>query len=145
MDMLEARDSLPDDAAELKAMVVAREAEIAAQRAEIRTRDLMIEKLKHQLAGMRRYRFGAKSEALDQLEMLLEGEEIAAAAEAKVERAFEQEPKAQPKRKPLPDHLPREEQVITPMGLRDEACGRCGGKLKRLGEDVIPDLEIADS
>ncbi len=68
MDMLEARDSLPDDAAELKVMVVAREAEIAAQRAEIRTRDLMIEKLKHQLAGMRRYRFGAKSEALDQLD-----------------------------------------------------------------------------
>ena len=54
MDMLEARDSLPDDAAELKVMVVAREAEIAVQKteivardAEIRTRDLMIEKLKH--------------------------------------------------------------------------------------------------
>ncbi len=87
MDMLDARDSLPDDAAELKAMVVVREAEIAAQKteimardAEIRTRDLMIEKLKHQLAGLRRHRFGAKSEALDQLELLVEGEEIAAAA-----------------------------------------------------------------
>ncbi len=150
MDMLEARDSLPDDAAELKAMVVAREAEIATQKAEIvardaeiRTRDLMIEKLKHQLAGMRRHRFGSRSEVLDQLELLLEGEEIAqaaemATAEVKIERASHQEQKAQPKRKPLPDHLPRDEQVIAPLG---EACGRCGGKLKRLGEDVTEELE----
>jgi len=97
---------MPDAAAELKAMVVAYEA-------EIRARDLLIEKLKHQLAGLRRHRFGAKSEALDQLELLLEGEEIVAAAnEAKIERSSRQEPKGQPKCKPLPDHLPREEQVI---------------------------------
>ena len=136
IDMLDARNSLPDDAAALKAIVVAREAEIAAHKSEIRARDLLIEKLKHQLAGMRRHRFGARSEALDQLELLLEGEEIAAAAdEFKVERAVGA--KLQPKRKPLPDHLPRDEQVITP----GEICGRCGGKLKRLGEDVTEELE----
>jgi transposase len=131
MAMLDPAQTLPDDAAQLKAMVVAYEA-------EIRTRDLLIEKLKHQLAGLRRHRFGAKSESLDQLELLLEGEEIAAAAdEAKIERASRPEPKGQPKRKPLPDHLPRDEQVIAP----GESCGRCGGKLKRLGEDVTEELE----
>ncbi|MFQ5939807.1 MAG: IS66 family transposase [Alphaproteobacteria bacterium] len=139
--MLDPGQSLPEDTAQLKAMVVAREAEIAAHKAEIRTRDLMIEKLKHQLAGLRRHRFGARSEALDQLELLLEGEEIAQAAEMAADEVNVETappPKAQPKRKPLPDHLPRDEQVITPLG---EACGRCGGKLKRLGEDVTEELE----
>jgi transposase len=136
--MLDPRDSLPDDAAALKAMVLSYQAENTAQQAEIRTRDLMIEKLKHQLAGMRRHRFGARSEGLDQLELLLEGEEIAAAAEARVEKSSEQEPKVQPKRKPLPDHLPRDEEVIAPLSA---ACGRCGGTLKRLGEDVTEELE----
>ena len=130
MVMLDHAQDLPDDTVQLKAMVV-------AYVAEIRTRDLLIEKLKHQLAGLRRHRFGAKSEALDQLELLLEGEEIAAAAEVQVETASRSEPKGQPKRKPLPDHLPRDEQVITP----GESCGRCGGTLKRLGEDVTEELE----
>ena len=54
---------------------------VLASRAELRNRDLLIEKLKHQLAGLRRQRFGAGSEALDQLELELEDEEIARAAE----------------------------------------------------------------
>jgi transposase len=144
MAMLDDARNLPDDPAQLKAMLVAREAEIATQKseirardAEIRSRDLLIEKLKQQLAGLRRHRFGSRSEVLDQLELLLEGEEIAAAAdEVKVEMAVP--PKAQPKRKPLPDHLPRDEQVIAPVA---EACGHCGGTLKRLGEDVTEELE----
>ena len=142
MGMLNARDDLPDDATALKAMILAREAEIAAQKSEIRTRDLMIEKLKHQLAGLRRHRFGAKSEALDQLELLLESEEIAAASEqsAEAEQTTKAGQKSQPKRKPLPDHLPREELVIAP---ECDACADCGGKLKRLGEDVTEELEYA--
>ena len=134
--MLNTRDDLPDDAAALKAMILAREAEIATQKSEIRSRDLLIEKLKHQLAGLRRHRFGAKSEALDQLELLLEGEEIAAASDRQA--GAEQAPKGQPKRKPLPDHLPREGLVIAP---ECDACADCGGKLKRLGEDVTEELE----
>ena len=45
--------------------------------------------------------------------------------------------KKQPKRRPLPDHLPREETVLAP----GERCGACGGRLKRLGEDVTEELE----
>ena len=80
--MLEEAHSLPDDIAALKAMVLSSRAELAARDAELRNRDLLIEKLKHQLAGLRRQRFGATSEALDQLELGLEDEEIARAAEA---------------------------------------------------------------
>jgi transposase len=46
-------------------------------------------------------------------------------------------PKNKPKRKPLPDHLPRNEEVLSP----GDACGECGGKLKTLGEDVTEELE----
>ncbi|MYE03256.1 MAG: hypothetical protein F4Y03_18680 [Alphaproteobacteria bacterium] len=45
--------------------------------------------------------------------------------------------KKQPKRRPLPDHLPREETVLAP----GERCTDYGGRLKRLGEDVTEELE----
>ena len=121
-------NALPDDVAALKAMVL-------ASRAELRNRDLLIEKLKHQLAGLRRQRFGATSEALDQLELGLEDEEVARAAEALP--APLPGAKRQPKRRPLPEHLAREETVLTP----GERCTDCGGRLKRLGEDVTEELE----
>ena len=128
--MLEEAHALPDDIAALKAMVLASRAKLAARDAELRDRDLLIEKLKHQLAGLRRQRFGATSEALDQLELGLEDEEIARAAEAPPEPT--PATKTQPKRRPLPDHLPREEMVLAPA----DRCITCGGRLKRLGEDV---------
>ncbi len=133
--MLEAAHSLPDDIAALKAMVLASRAELAARDAELRNRDLLIEKLRHQLAGLRRQRFGVTSEALDQLDLGLEDEEIARAAEAPTEPT--PATKKQPKRRPLPDHLPREETVLAP----GERCADCGGRLKRLGEDVTEELE----
>ena len=126
--MLEEAHALPDDVAALKAMVL-------ASRAELRNRDLLIEKLKHQLAGLRRQRFGATSETLDQLELGLEDEEVARAAEALPEPT--PGAKRQPKRRPLPEHLAREETVLTP----GERCTDCGGSLKRLGEDVTEELE----
>ena len=124
--MLEEAHSLPDDIAALKEMVLSSRAEVAARDAELRNRDLLIEKLKHQLAGLRRQRFGATSEALDQLELGLEDEEIARSAEAPPEPT----PgiRKQPKRRPLPDHLPREETHLAPPGDR---CTDCGGRLKR--------------
>ncbi len=79
--MLETTQNLSDDIAELQAILAVRDEEIAASKAEIRVRDLLIEKLKHQLAGMRRHRFGSSSEALDQLALTLEDEEIATSAQ----------------------------------------------------------------
>ena len=110
---------------------------LAEQSAELRARDLLIEKLKHQLAGHNRHRFGASSEGLDQLQLTLEDEE---AAEAQ-ERAKEPQratPKDKPKRRPLPAHLPRDEEVLSP----GEKCAACGGALSRLGEDVTEELEF---
>ncbi len=102
-------------------------------------RDLLIEKLKHQLAGLRRHRFGAGSESLDQLELTLEEEEIARAGEAPPSAGdpTPSEDKRKPKRRPLPDHLPRHEVVLS----TGEACTSCGGSLRQLGEDVTEELE----
>jgi len=133
--MLETAQTLPDNVADLQAMV-------AARNADIQVRDILIEKLKHQLAGMRSHRFGASSEALDQLQLSLEDQEIAQAAESAAtpdDTNLEPEPesKAKPKRKPLPDHLPRFENILMP----GSECSHCGGKFNTLGEDVTEELE----
>ena len=56
----------------LQALLAEKEAEIAARnkdladfKAQLRGHDFLIEKLKHQLAGLRRHRFGSTSEALN--------------------------------------------------------------------------------
>ena len=127
--------------AELQKLLEARDAQIARQSAELQARDLLIEHLKLQLANLRRQRFGAKSEALDkiidQLELAL------VEAEAGVDQPYCEPPstepaaKQQPTRKPLPDHLPREDIVLSP----GETCAQCGGALRHLGEDVSETLE----
>ena len=71
---------LPDDVAALQAIIALQNEKLSIFETEIRARDYRIEKLKHQLAGLRRHRFGQRSEALDQLELALEEEEIARAA-----------------------------------------------------------------
>jgi transposase len=134
-----ATDSLPDSPALLKALVSAQQAEI--------------EHLKFIIAKFRRMQFGRRSEQMDdtitQLELSLEELECVRAEQASdepaprdeaIEPASESEPTvpAKPKRKPLPDHLPRESALHLPA---DCCCPDCGGALKKLGEDVAEVLE----
>src|SRR3954452_14429170 len=127
---------LPEDPAELR---------LAAEGLGelVKSQALRIAKLEHQLAGFRRHRFGSTSESLDQLQLKLEDEAIAAAQADKVvppsdpTAAPKGVPNGVPKRKPLPAHLPRQETLISP----GDACAECGGKLKPLGEDVTEELE----
>ena len=126
--------ALPDDVAALQAMVRSTRAELAAREAELRNRDLLIEKLRHQLALQRRQRYGVSSESLDQLELALEDEEVAQASTPVCEPSTS---KTKPRRRALPGHLPREETILSPAAQ----CTDCGGDLKRLGEDVTEELE----
>jgi transposase len=130
--MLEDVKNLPHDPSLLKDMVV-------SLASELKSRDLLIEKLKHQLSGLRRHQFGARSESLDQLELTLEAEEITRATEAPgaQDTAVPSGDKRKPRRRPLPEHLPRNETVLS----APEACTACGGKLKPVGEDVTEELE----
>jgi hypothetical protein len=128
--MFNEAQALPEDPAELRQ---AAEGLVALVKAQA----LRIAKLEHQLAGLRRHRFGSTSESLDQLR--LEDEEIAAAEADKAVPPTDPAavPKGKPKRKPLPASLPRHEAVLSP----GEACAACGGKLKVLGEDVTEELD----
>ncbi len=121
-------DALPSDPDALRAIIAAQAADLARKDVELRSRDTLIEKLKAQLAALKRARFGARSEkierAIAQLELALEdieaGEAVDLAAHA---RKTEAPSKAKPARQLLPDHLPREE-------VRHEArgpCPDCGG------------------
>ncbi len=129
--MLKDASKLPDDPQELKSVAI----QLATT---VKSQALEIERLKHQLAGHLRHRFGSKSEASGQLDLQLrlEEEETAAACVAPATDEGEPEPKGQPKRKPLPSSLPRIEEVLTP----GEACA-CGGALRTISEDVTEELE----
>ncbi len=137
--MLDDIKKLPDDPTALKALIASMASELTNRDAELKSRDVLIEKLKHQLAGLRRHQFGSRSEALDQLELKLEEQEIACAAESPSPEpsSDDVDQKRQPKRRPLPDHLPRNETVL---GI-GETCTSCGGRLRQLGEDVTEELE----
>ncbi len=134
--MLEAFKSLPEDPDELRSV-----SEQMLQ--HIQSQAYQIEKLKAELHGHRKARFGSKSEGMDQLALdLPEDEEIAQAAKdqlAKQSPGDEEAPpnKRQHSRKPLPDHLDREDEVLSP----GEACTGCGGTLRQVGEDVTEELD----
>jgi len=132
MVMLDDLQTLPDDPSKLKEIV-------GALAGELKSRDILIEKLQHQLAGHKRHRFGSSSEGLDQLQMrFAEDEAIAAAAvEQSTPSDKEDKPKRQHNRKPLPEHLERHDMELSP----GDACGHCGGTLRTLGEDVTEELE----
>lgn len=121
---------LPDDAVLLKAMVSAQQTEI--------------EHLKLVIAKLRRMQFGRRSEQIDatlgQLELSLEELEAVRAERAVKETpASADEPVKRPVRKPLPDHLPRENVEHAPAEC---CCPDCGGRLTKLGEDVAEVLEF---
>jgi hypothetical protein len=90
------------------------------------------------LAGHRAHRFGASSETAEQLQLALETSEIAAAAMTARMKLPDVEEKDKPKRRPIPDHIPRMEVELTPGA---DACADCGGRLRRIGEDVTEELE----
>ena len=106
--------------------------------AEVKSQAVLIEKLRHQLAGHRTHRFGASSETSEQLQLALEMSEIAIAAMTARLRLSDDAPADKPKRKPIPEHIPRMEIELIPTNT---ACAQCGGKLRRLGEDVTEELE----
>ena len=145
---------LPKNTAALRTLLLAREeehtAELMAARNGLKNQSLELEQLKARLAKLLRQRFGSPSEKLrgsiDQLHLILgnlEEDEAEAASGGPEPDTSAAEPEAQdrprrkPKRKPLPENLPRDI-VEHPTAC---ACPKCGGALRRLGEDVTEILE----
>jgi transposase len=141
--------ALPTDPADLRAFALACQGELKVAQISVQVKALEIEKLKFQLAKLRRMQFGRSSERLtcqiEQLELRLEELETGEAeAVAKAEAADPVIPireRAKPKRKPLPDHLPRQEVVHQPADDGACTCPDCGKGMARLGEDIT---EVSD-
>jgi transposase len=140
---------LPSDPEALRAFALACQAELKAAQLSVQLRSLEIEKLKFEIARLRRMQFGRSSERIsrriEQLELRLEELETGAAeettkAEAEERRAPVPE-RAKPKRKPLPEHLPRQEMVHEPAGEGACTCPACGAGMAKLGEDVTEVLD----
>jgi transposase len=142
-------------AADLQAELARKDIEIAANAAEIHAKTLHIEKLKMQLAVLRRARFGHSSETLnrdiEQLELLIGAlEQDAAAEDARTSTTgpdTKNDPKPthqrkQPVRTSLPAHLPRETVTHEPACT----CPGCGGTtFSRIGQDEREVLEYVPS
>ena len=131
--MLKDLDITPEDPEELRAVN-----RLLAD--EVKSQALLIEKLKHQLAGQNRDRFDVRSESQDQLNQTFEEDgaiaEAASAQHPETPSAEDRSP-CQHSRKPLSDHLDRHDNVLSPS----DDCTRCGGKLKMPGEDITEELE----
>ena len=141
-------DQLPDDIAELKRLLLAKDAELIAAKNGLVVTTLTIERLKAQLAKLRREKFGSSSErierAIEQLELALEEAEAAKAEAAAPQPAEPQLPSTdgQPaeaptpekkKRRQLPPEFPRRDVVHMPAGT----CKTCGGSdLRTVSESV---------
>src|SRR5947209_3927818 len=131
---------LPDDAPALKQIIAAMAQDAMAAQAEIA-------KLRFQLARYRRAEFGRSSEKLaheaEQLELAIEAleadqAELLATASPSVATVIESAVEAQKTaRRPLPEQLPREDVLhAAPC-----TCPTCGGRLRRIGEDITETLD----
>jgi transposase len=131
--------SLPTDIESLQRLVI-------EQRAALLSRDVEIEKLKIELARLKRMQFGRSSEQLDQTiaQLELSLEELEASESeilAPINLAAPITEARKPARRPLPEKLPRE----TVVHEAPCNCPACGGALRAFGEDVAEILEYVPS
>ncbi len=129
---------------EQKDQLAERQQQLDRRDEAIRRYRIREEKLTHELALLRRHRFGKRSEVLNtqQLSMLDDLiEEDTAALETELDKLTSEErprpEKQQPARQVLPPQLPRTEIRHDPAST---TCS-CGCALKRVGEDVSEKLD----
>jgi transposase len=136
---------LPNDVETLKRLLTEKDAALQAIRGELRSHKLEIERLRLQLARLRRLQYGRSSEALNaqiaQLELRLEELEATEAAEP-IPSATPTMVREQPVRRALPAHLPRETRLHAALPADQPcSCPDCGSTMRLLGEDVSEMLE----
>ena len=115
---------------------------ILAERAARLASEIAVERLKLEVARLRRERFGTSSERsarIDQLELTLEDlEETLAETDAQATSepeayATSTSSRRKPARRPLPEHLPRE-RIVHPGPTTCACCG--GARLRGLSRTV---------
>ena len=141
---------LPIDPAALRAFALACQSELKAAETAVQLKALEIEKLRFQIAKLRRMQFGRSSERIsrqiEQLEFQLEELETGAAEDtARAEAADRPAPTRErantPKRNPLPDHLPARRSCISLPTMAPAPALTVAAGMARLGEDVTEVLD----
>ena len=148
---------LAEAAAQMLLLIEAQTKRIDTQAQGIKWRDAKIASVVFQLARLKAWRYGAKTESMnaEQRDIF---EETFAADHASLEAQLEllrgkqtpdsaagaeapEQKRQQPKREPLPAHLPRVEQRIEPDNTH---CPQpeCGKQMVRVGEDISERLDV---
>lgn len=134
---------LPNDFEWLKTIILDQEATIFAQKKRYESR---IELLEERLRLLQNELFRRSSEKRPveedprQLHLFNEAEVAVSEEPAREEIAVPAHTRQKPKRKSLPDHLPRVE-VIVDITEEEKVCA-CGTPLSRIGEEVSEKLDI---
>ena len=126
-------DSLPDDPATLKAMLLAER--------------IHVERLEQIIKELQRHRFGRRAETLPEDQLLLgledveqiEAEGVAEQEDAAPEKRTHNAAKRRVNRGSLPADLPRVEMVVD---VEQRVCPCCHGALHQIGEDTSERLDI---
>jgi len=141
-------DRLPKDPEQLREIILGLQSTVAEkddlidrQTAHIDEWKTKYQQILEQFRLAQQRQFGKGGEAANQLGLFNEGEEIDTAATVEVDAETETitYTRQKPKRKPLPDHLPRETIV---HDIEDKACECCGHDLHRIGEEKSEQLEF---
>jgi transposase len=141
----------PEDVEGLRQALADARAEAAAARALASSTEAVIAALKLEILKLRRELYGQRSERrarllaqmelqLEELEATASEDELAAEqAAARTSTAVRALERRRPRRKPFPEHLPRERVVIE----APPTCVCCGsGRIAKLGEDITETLEV---
>ena len=126
--MPEAAD-LPNDIETLRGLLAERNAALVESSAKLEAAEalciyqkLELEKLRFEIACLKRIKFGRSSEQLDreimQMQLSIEDLETSLAAKPVHVRPASKEPPQRPARRPLPERLPREHWRLTPAPRR---------------------------
>lgn len=131
------------DAQQLRDLATSLFAQVTQQDQQLKHKQLKIDQLTHEMAVLKRWQFGHRSEKLNPAQRSLLEETIDADIEA-IEQELEAlqthrptPPKGTPRRAALPAHLPRRE---IPHEPQSTVCP-CGCQLERIGEEVSERLD----
>ena len=147
---------MPMTFADLVASNAALSGEVRRSHEALKIAQLTIDKMKVELAYLRRMKYGRSSERLEHAQLELIGGQVAQPAadspdevdaddglKSNVTSLDQERKKREPKTRPglreLPAHLPRRTVVHTPQG--GCGCTACGGGLREIGQDVSEVLD----
>ena len=143
LDQLARTDIDPAMLAQVRKLIEQQQATVAQQQAKLAEKDFRITALTHELAYLRRIRYGKASEVLtgEQRSLFDETVDMDLAA---IEEELEVQATSKPARKragrqALPPELPRIEHRHEPEYCE---CGQCGAGLVKIGEDVSEQLDV---